>query len=120
MMMINIDEREQKHIQGYLPTKQTRRKRKNRSLGILPRIAPFHSLTLPPLSIVIPGQPQHLSRRVRPLVQTRRMRPLHAPRAAADHGDLVYHHSPEVQGQVEEEERGPGEDRDEAEEDLRS
>lgn len=56
--------------------------------------------------------------RPRPLIQTRRARALQAPRAAADHGELVQRQAADVQADVEDEEGRPGDDGEDSEDEL--
>lgn len=67
-------------------------------------------------------KPKHPPRHLTPLtnihIQTRRPRPLHPSRPAADDGELVRPHPPDIQQHVEDDQRRPWEYRNDAEEDL--
>lgn len=63
--------------------------------------------------------PRHLTPLPNIHIQSRRPRPLHPSRPAPDDGELVRAHPPDIQQHVEDDQRRPGEDGDDAEEDLR-
>jgi hypothetical protein len=83
----------------------------------------LHRLTqLPYPGINSRPKPKHPSRHLTPLpnihIQSRRPRPLHPSRPAPNNRELVRAHPPDIQQHVEDDQRRPGEDGDDAEEDL--
>lgn len=75
-------------------------------------ISPIFSPPINTAILAFPAKnPKPPHPRPRPFIQPRRSRPLHSSSSAADNGELVQRHATDVEDDVEDEKRGPGDDR---------